>query len=111
VGRLSRQRGKMFELQVARYLGGKREHFEACDVVVLSDLRDPPLGLAIECKYRTKLPASIKKWYAQSVAAASASAKQTKGNRIPLVCMKERSQGASDALCVIRLEDLKTLIS
>lgn len=95
MSKISRERGKRYELQVAKYLETHRNHFEA------EDVRHPLLS--VECKHRTNLPKSVTKWYKQAVAAAEP-------GKVPVVAMHEQYQLVEESLCVITLKDLKKLI-
>jgi len=95
-GRKSKQRGKSFELAVAKYLGMKRAHFQR------HDLEGHPL-ITVECKKREKLPKSVKDWYAQSVDAAEV-------GKIPVLVMGELGQHARDALVVLKLDDFECMM-
>ena len=82
MSRISRTRGKMTELAVARFFKAKRNHFEH------EDLNHPVLS--IEAKHRKQLPKSITNWMSQAVAAAPA-------GKLPCVVVHEagRHQHAS----------------
>ncbi len=95
MAKISRTRGKNFELAIANILKGKRNHFEA------EDIRHPVFS--IECKHRKKLPVAVMKWKEQGEAAAE------KG-KIPLLAMHEQQQEYLDSLVVIRLKHLIELI-
>jgi len=95
-GRKSKQRGKSFELAVAKYLGMKRAHFERHDL-------EGHAMITVECKKRERLPKSVKGWYAQAVAA-------TEAGKMPVLVMGELGGKTGDALAVLRLEDLEYLL-
>lgn len=95
MAKISRTRGKNTELAIAKIMGATRNHFEA------EDLRHPILS--IEVKHRKKLPALIKKFMGQAVAACAES-------KIPCVVMHEGGSQHTDDLVVMRLYDLEDLI-
>jgi len=95
-GRKSKQRGKSFELAVAKFLGMKRAHFQR------HDLEGHRL-ITVECKKREKLPKSIKDWYTQAAAAAQP-------GKTPVLVMGELGQRTGDALAVLTLADLEALL-
>ncbi len=95
-GRKSKQRGKSFELAVAKFLGMKRAHFEKYD------LYGHPV-ITVECKKREKLPKSIKDWYSQAADAAEC-------GKVPVLVMGELGQRTGDALAVVTLADLDALL-
>lgn len=95
-GRKSKQRGKSFELAVAKYLGMKRAHFER------HDLEGHPL-ITVECKKREKLPKIIKKWFLQAFMACEA-------GKTPVLVIGELGQHTEDALVVLQLSDFQYLI-
>jgi len=90
MSKISRTRGKNFELAIAKIFGAKRNHFESEDIL------HPKYS--IECKHRKKLSAQIKKWAAQNEAAAEES-------KIPFVVMHEESQKYLDSFVIIRLRN------
>jgi len=95
-GRKSKQRGKSFELAVAKFLGMKRAHFQKYD------LYGHPL-ITVECKKREKLPKSVKDWYAQSCDAVEP-------GKMPVLVMGELGQKTGEALVVVSLEDLEGML-
>jgi hypothetical protein len=96
MSKISKTRGKNFELAVARYLGCKRNHFES------EDLKH--WLLSIECKHRKKLPVLVTNFIEQAEAAAEES-------KIPCVVMHEFKQKYEDSLVVLRLKDFKNLVT
>jgi len=100
-GRKSKQRGKSFELAVAKYMGMKRAHFER------HDLEGHPV-ITVECKKREKLPKSVKDWYAQAAAAPDKSAHEC--GKIPVLIMGELNQLTKDALVVLTLDDFRAIL-
>ncbi len=94
-GRLSRNRGRQFEQAVARYMGGKRNHFES------EDIRHPVLS--IECKHRKRHSATLVKWMAQAEAAAE-------DGKVPVLVMHEERQEYGNSYVVMRLKDLRDLV-
>lgn len=94
MSKISRTRGKNFELAVAKIVGAKRNHFES------EDLKHPVYSF--ECKHRKKLSAQIKKWFGQCTRAA--------GSRIPILVMHEERQKYRDSLVVMRLSDFKSIM-
>lgn len=95
MSKISRDKGKRFELQIAKFFDTNRNHFES------EDIRHPVLS--IECKHRNKLPKTIVKWYMQAQAACPT-------DRIPVVAMHESYQPVAESLVLISLSDLKKLI-
>jgi len=95
MAKISRTRGKNTELAIAKIMGAKRNHFEA------EDLRHPILS--IEVKHRKKIPALIKKFMGQSVAACAE-------DKIPCVVIHEGGAEHVDDLVVMRLYDLEDLV-
>ena len=95
MSKISRTRGKHAELAVARYLGVRRNHFEA------EDLRHPLLS--IEVKHRAKLPQLVVKAMAQAEAVAEQ-------GKIPVVVMHEAGQEYSKCLVLMRLDELVGLV-
>ena len=95
-GRKSKQRGKSFELAVAKYLGMKRAHFQKHDLYG-HDL------ITVECKKREKLPKSVKDWFAQASEAAE-------HGKFPILVMGELGAAVYDSLVVLSLEDFGWII-
>lgn len=95
MAKISKTRGKNFELAIAKYLKCKRNHFEK------EDLCHPILS--IECKHRTELPKLIKKWMAQAEAAAQE-------GKIACVVMHEERQKYGESLVIMRLKDIRDLL-
>jgi len=95
MGKISRTRGKGFELAIAKYLGCKRNHFES------EDLKHPILS--VECKHRKELPKSILKWMRQAELAAPE-------GRIPCVVCHEYQQEYGDSLVIMKLRDIRDLL-
>ena len=95
-GRKSKNRGKSFELAVAKFMGMKRAHFEA------HDLEGHDL-ITVECKKREKLPKSVKDWYAQAANAAQC-------GKVPVLVMGELGQRTKDALVVLALDDFRAIL-
>jgi len=95
-GRKSKQRGKSFELAVAKYLGMKRAHFQRHDL-------DGHPFITVECKKREKLPKTIKRWFLQAFMACET------GKR-PILVMGELGGHTEDALVVVRLADFRHLM-
>ena len=95
MAKISRTRGKNTELAIARIMGATRNHFEA------EDLRHPILS--IEVKHRKKLPALIKKFMGQAVAACAE-------GKVPCVIMHEGGAEHTDDLALLRLYDLEDIV-
>jgi len=95
-GRKSKQRGKSFELAVAKFLGMKRAHFQRHDLYG-HDL------ITVECKKREKLPKSIKDWYTQAVAACE-------DGKLPVLVMGELQGKTKEALVVLKLEHFEEIL-
>jgi hypothetical protein len=95
VTKISRTRGKQFELAIAKRLGCKRNHFEK------EDLKHGLLS--IECKHREKLPTTVMKWITQAEEAATE-------NKIPIVVAHQRQQKYEDSLVIMRLSSLEELL-
>lgn len=94
MSRISRVRGKMTELAIAKLLGAKRNHFEREDL--------SHSILSIECKHREQLPRTITKWMNQAVLAAPP-------GKLPTVVMHEAGRHHADDLVLMRLGDLLEL--
>jgi len=95
-GRKSKQRGKSFELAVAKFLGMKRAHFQR------HDLYGHNL-ITVECKKREKLPKGVTDWYAQATNAAEC-------GKAPVLVMGELNQPTKDALVVLTLSDFRAIL-
>ena len=95
-GRKSKQRGKSFELAVAKYLGMKRAHFQRHDL-------EGHRFITVECKKREKLPKSVKDWYTQAANAAEY-------GKVPVLVMGELGQRTGDALAIMTLANLQALL-
>ena len=96
MARISKTRGRNFELTVAKYMGCQRAHFKAYDT------EGHPV-FTFECKKRKEHAKTLMKWWKQAV-------KATQEDRLPALVMAEYQQPVKNALCVIRLEDLRDLI-
>lgn len=95
MAKISRTRGKAFELQIARYLNCKREHFKSNDL-------DHPY-LAPECKHRRSL-ATLERWMTQAETVAPS-------GRIPLVVTHSARQKVCDCIVLMRLSEFYALMN
>jgi len=95
MSKISRTRGKNVELAIARYMGCKRNHFEA------EDLQHPILS--IEVKHRAAAPVLLRKAMAQAEAAAEQ-------GKIATVVLHEQGQEYGRSYAVMRLKDLRDLV-
>ena len=98
MGKLSRDRGRNFEYAVAKFMGKgcRRSIFRP------HDTEGHPL-FVFECKKRKTLAIFLLKWWSQAC-------KATEKGKLPALVMAKYRQPVKDALCVIRLEDLRDLI-
>ena len=96
MAKISKTRGRNFELAVAKFMGCQRAHFKAYDT------EGHPV-FTFECKKRKEHAKTLMKWWKQAV-------KATQEDRLPALVMAEYQQPVKNALCVIRLEDLRDLI-
>jgi len=95
MAKISRTRGKNTELRVAKFWGGRRNHFEREDI--------HHRLLSIEVKGRARIPATLRKWFTQAVGAAP-------DGKIPVVHIHEAGSDYTDDLCLIRASDLRDIV-
>ena len=96
MARISKTRGRNFELTVAKFMGCQRAHFKAYDT------EGHPV-FTFECKKRKEHAKTLMKWWKQAVSA-------TQEDKLPALVMGEFRQLTEDALVCIRLKDLRDLI-
>jgi len=96
VAKISKTRGRNFELAVAKFMGCQRAHFKAYDT------EGHPV-FTFECKKRKEHAKTLMKWWSQTC-------KATAKDKLPALVMAEYQQPVKNALCVIRLKDLRDLI-
>tara|TARA_Y100000310_G_C20626120_1_gene786002 strand:- start:1308 stop:1610 length:303 start_codon:yes stop_codon:yes gene_type:complete len=96
VARISKTRGRNFELAVAKFMGCQRAHFKAYDT------EGHPI-FTFECKKRTAHAKQLISFWKQACAA-------TQEGKLPALVMGELGQKTSDALVCISLGDLRDLI-
>jgi|TARA_R100000093_G_scaffold63662_2_gene34626 hypothetical protein len=95
VAKISKTRGRNFELAVAKFMGCQRAHFKAYDT------EGHPV-FTFECKKRKEHAKTLMKWWKQTVNA-------TQEDKLPALVMGEFNQRTEDALVCIRLKDLRDL--
>ena len=103
MGHLSRNRGRAFELRIAKYLSTdsnftvRRNHFEK------SDLTGHPL-FTFECKYSSSpLSTKLEKFWKQAIEA-------TEDNKSPALIIGKAHQQSSECMVILSLGDLKKII-
>ena len=95
MAKISRTRGRNFELAVSKFMGCQRAHFKAYDT------EGHPV-FTFECKKRKEHAKTLMKWWEQAVNA-------TQEDKLPALVMGEFNQRTEDALVCIRLKDLRDL--
>jgi hypothetical protein len=96
VTKISKTRGRSFELAVAKYMGCQRAHYKAYDT------EGHPV-FTFECKKRKEHARTLIRWWLQTKNA-------TEEGKLPALVMGEFNQLTKEALVVIRLKDLKKLL-
>ena len=96
MAKISKTRGRNFELAVAKFMGCQRAHFKAYDT------EGHPV-FTFECKKRKEHAKTLMKWWKQTVNA-------TQEDKLPALVMGEFRQLTEDALVCIKLKDLKNLL-
>ena len=94
---------KDLERRIAKLLGGVRTGNTgvACADVLVGD------WLAVECKYRAKLPDWLKHADIQVQAAARRATGADGAERLGMVVLFERGRPTGDSLCLLRLRDFE----
>ena len=96
MAKISKTRGRNFELAVAKFMGCQRAHFKA------HDTEGHPV-FTFECKKRKEHAKTLMRWWTQAVNA-------TEEGKLPALVMGEFRQLTEEALVVIKLKDLKKLL-